>query len=224
MHSISYLISTLAVASTLIPSALAAPTSNIVKRQAPSTCNGQSSLCSRQYSNVSFMGSHDSAFVGPLPTQNQIKSVSDQLNSGARFLTAQTHKFLGIVSMCHTSCWEEFAGTTSSYLSTVKKWLDNNPNEVVTLLWTNPDKLPMSTFDGIVKSVGADKYVFTPKSSPNPLGMGDWPTLGDMIQANTRLVIFIGQLSAFGLHDARKNNQLTFCRLWRQRQPSPISP
>src|ERR1700712_480317 len=61
-------------------SALAAPTI----RDLP--CNGETSLCNRKYSNVSFIGAHDSAFVGPLPTQNQDLSVTAQLNGGLRFL------------------------------------------------------------------------------------------------------------------------------------------
>ena len=80
-----------------------------------------------------------------------------------------------------------------NYLTTVKTWLDNNPNDVVTLLWTNPDNIAMTAFDSIFKSVGADKYVFTPSTNPNPLPMDQWPTLGDMIAANTRLVVFIGK-------------------------------
>src|ERR1700761_8305445 len=107
--------------------ALAAPT--IINSRDTQVCNGDANLCSRIYSEVSFIGTHDSAFVGNMPTQNQIKSVSDQLTSGVRFLTAQTHSFLGTVSICHTSCLEEDAGTAASYLTTIKTFLDNNPNE-----------------------------------------------------------------------------------------------
>jgi hypothetical protein len=171
-------------------SALAAPT----VRDLP--CNGQTALCNRKYSNVSFIGAHDSAFVGPLPTQNQDLSITDQLNGGIRFLQSQTHdmKIFGIsnLRMCHTSCFEEDAGTVQNYLSQVKTWLDKNPRDVVTMLWTNPDKIPMSKFDAIFKKVGADKYAFKPSTSPNPLSMDSWPTLGDMISANQRLVVFIG--------------------------------
>jgi hypothetical protein len=156
------------------------------------TCNGNAALCDRKYSSVTFIGTHDSAFVGLLPTQNQIKSITDQLNGGIRYLQSQTHNFENTLKMCHTSCDLEDAGPVEDYLKEVKAWMDQNPRDVVTLLLTNPDKVPMSTFDGIFKNVGLDKLAFKPASSPNPLGMQDWPTLGDMISSGQRLVTFIG--------------------------------
>lgn len=97
-------------------------------------CNGHDELCSRPYSNVTFVGSHDSAFVGLLPSQNQLISVTDQLNLGVRFLQSQTHDRDGTIEMCHTSCIELDAGTLTNYLTPIKTWMDANPNEVVTLL------------------------------------------------------------------------------------------
>lgn len=62
---------------------------------AQTACNGNAALCDRLYSNISLIGTHDSAFVGDLPTENQDLSVTDQLNAGIRFLQAQTvsHRF-----------------------------------------------------------------------------------------------------------------------------------
>ena len=175
-----------------VPLALGAPTDNVpVKRDGVVLCNGQAAFCDRIYSNISFIGSHDSAFVGDLPTQNQLESVTDQLNGGIRFLQAQTHSFLGTITLCHTSCFEEDSGSLQNYLSTVKTWLDNNPNDLVTMLLTNGDNLAMSKFASVFQAAGIDKYAFTPSS--NPLSMGQWPTLGQMIGAGQRLVVFIGE-------------------------------
>ncbi|KIW09273.1 uncharacterized protein PV09_00194 [Verruconis gallopava] len=162
-------------------------------------CNGYAQLCSRKYSDITFVGDHDSAFVGDLPSQNQIKSLSDQLGGGIRFLQSQVHKWdipdlpgLGdVLAMCHTNCLLEFGGLVQDYLKTVKSFLDANPREVVTLLLTNPDNAPMSDFDAVFKQVGLDKLAFIPSTSPNPLPMASWPTLGDMISQNQRLVVFI---------------------------------
>lgn len=40
---------------------------------AATACNGHDALCAMRYSDVTFVGSHDSAFVGPLITQNQVR-------------------------------------------------------------------------------------------------------------------------------------------------------
>lgn len=97
-------------------------------------CNGQDALCNRPYSNVTFVGSHDSAFVGPLPSQNQLLSVKNQLGLGVRFLQAQTHDLDGTIEMCHTSCELLDQGSLTDYLKPIKAFMDANPNEVVTLL------------------------------------------------------------------------------------------
>lgn len=157
---------------------------------APSVCNGRAEYCSRIYSNVSQIASHDSAFVGELPQQNQLWSVADQLKNGVRFLTVQTHKnVLKELSACHTSCWEEDAGTVSNYLGTVKTFLDNNPDEVVTVLLTNGDNLKMNEFDTAFTTSGIKKYVYTPPSTN--LAIDKWPTFGDLISSGQRLVVFM---------------------------------
>lgn len=160
--------------------------------RAASVCNGHAEYCSRIYSNVSQVASHDSAFVGDLPTENQYLSVADQLTFGVRFFEGQTHEnLLGTLDLCHTSCYEEDAGSVVTYLSTVKSFLDANPNEVVTLLLTNGDSVSPSLFNDAIQSSGIDQYIFTPSTGAGVLGIDDWPTLGDLIDAGTRLVFFL---------------------------------
>lgn len=176
-------------------SALAAPLQ--VRETA---CNGSPKLCDRKYSNVTFIGTHNSAFVGPLPTQNQERSLEDQLKGGIRFIQSQVHKVEALKfiklppRMCHTNCALEDGGSVEDYLKKVKKFLDENPNEVVTMVWGNADRLPPKTFGDIFKKVDIEKYAFKPKTSPNPMPMEEWPTLGEMIKNNQRLVTFLGKL------------------------------
>lgn len=68
-------------------------------------CNGYAELCDRKWSEISQIGTHDSAFVGDLPAQNQNLDVTAQLDAGVRFLQAQTHYFLNTLTLCHTSCF-----------------------------------------------------------------------------------------------------------------------
>lgn len=165
----------------------------IALARAQTACNGSPALCDRIYSNVSQIGTHNSAFVGTLPTENQGQPVVTQLNSGIRFLQAQTHvDTFGTLSLCHTSCFELDAGPVESYLLTVKAWLDANPNEVLTLLLTNGDNVAVSRFDDAFSTSGIKPYAFIPASSPNSLAINAWPTLHQLISAGTRLVMFLG--------------------------------
>ncbi|KAJ5942999.1 hypothetical protein N7516_003167 [Penicillium verrucosum] len=159
---------------------------------APTTCNGRSEYCTRSYSNITFLGSHDSAFVGPLPQQNQNIDIKAQLDMGIRYLQVQTHHSVldrDVLELCHTSCLLEDAGPLKSYLETIKSWLDANPNEVVSLLLTNGDSVAITEFGDTFASSGITNYVYVP--SANPLAITDWPTLGDMISSGKRLVVFL---------------------------------
>lgn len=161
---------------------------------APTTCNGRSEYCTRSYSNITFVGSHDSAFVGPLPQQNQNIDIRAQLDMGIRYLQVQTHHSVldkNVIELCHTSCLLEDAGPLKSYLETIKSWLDTNPNEVVSLLLTNGDSVAITEFGDTFSSSGITNYVYVP--SANPLAITDWPTLGDMISSGRRLVVFLGK-------------------------------
>lgn len=152
-------------------------------------CNGHSELCDRKYSNITFVGSHNSAFVGKSLAVNQETSVADQLKQGVRFLQAQTQHDDGVIRLCHTSCILEDAGPLLQYLRTVKTFLDANPNEVVTLLLTNPDGRSGADFDAIFEDSGLDVYGFL---APGNLTLDEWPTLGQMIGSGKRLVVFMG--------------------------------
>lgn len=177
----------------------------------PTVCNGHAELCDRRYSNVTFVGAHDSAFVGASVADNQDVSVAAQLAGGVRFLQAQTHAGGAnntVVELCHTFCVLEDAGALDAYLTTVRQFLDANPAEVVTLLLTNQDGLPGAAFDAVFQSSGARSHVFTP---PGNLTMASWPTLGQMIAMGQRLVVFMG---AFGGTASRSGGSEVGCDDW----------
>lgn len=167
---------------------------------AMAACNGEQTLCDRPYSNVTFVGSHDSAFVGELLADNQLVSVADQLTLGVRFLQAQTHNKDGTIEMCHTSCLELDAGSLADYLAPVKTFMDANPDEVVTLLLTNGDAVPVADFAAVFSSLGLEEYVFTPNGT---LALDEWPTLQTMINDGTRLVVWMGMFLACRVRPAR---------------------
>ena len=119
--------------------------------------------------------------------------MATQLSKDVRYLQAQTHIKNGGVQMCHTTCSELDAGTLTNYLGNIKKFLDQNPNEVVTLLLVNGDFASPTLFDASFSAAGLKNYTFVPSTSPNPLPYSAWPTLGAMIASGKRLVVFLGK-------------------------------
>ncbi|KAF5715846.1 plc-like phosphodiesterase TIM beta alpha-barrel domain-containing protein [Fusarium mundagurra] len=151
-------------------------------------CNGHDELCGRKYSDITFIGTHNSAFVGELPINNQYISVSEQLNLGVRFLQAQTQDKNGDIQMCHTHCWQLDAGPLHNYLEEISGWIGKNPDEVVTILLTNVDALPIEKFDEAFNSAGLKDLVFRPKKR---LSRNEWPTLQELLGDGTRLIVFM---------------------------------
>lgn len=155
---------------------------------AASVCNGYAALCDKLYSNVTFIGSHDSAFDGILLVDNQFDSVADQLSLGVRFLQAQSHNDDGTIELCHTTCSEEDAGSLETWLDTIVTFLEANPNEVITLLITNGDGIDGAEFADVFEASGAADYAYSPGST---LTLSEWPTLGELIDDGSRLVVFM---------------------------------
>jgi hypothetical protein len=151
-------------------------------------CNGHEELCSRKYSEITFIGTHNSAFVGKGPSHNQYVSVTKQLDLGVRFLQAQTQDKNGNIQMCHTSCLLLDAGPLEDYLAEISKWMAKNPDEVVTLLLTNRDAIAIEKFDNAFSSTGLKPFVFRPEKK---LALNEWPTLQELLDNGTRLLVFM---------------------------------
>ncbi|KAF3931040.1 hypothetical protein ABW20_dc0103962 [Dactylellina cionopaga] len=162
------------------------------------SCNGSPLLCDRKYNNVTHMGAHDSAFLRDATTNNSIAgnqffNATVALDAGLRLLSVQVHDQSGTLQLCHTSCILLDAGTLTAWLAKIKYWMDQNPNEVVTLVIVNSDNLDVSKFGASFEASGISAYGYTP-SSPTSSST-DWPTLQTMIDTNTRLVTFIASIT-----------------------------
>ncbi|KAI6007145.1 PLC-like phosphodiesterase [Pisolithus albus] len=154
------------------------------------TCNGSPDLCDRSFGNVTFVGTHDSYAVGVNNlAANQDYNISQQLKDGVRMLQVQVHNQSGTIELCHTSCLLYDGGPFSTYLETVKSWLDANPNEVLSILVVNSDGFPPTAYDSLYKSVGLDTVSYAPQSASMPASQ--WPTLGTLIDSGTRLITFM---------------------------------
>lgn len=160
-------------------------------------CNNSPDLCSRQYNKITQLGAHDSPFLRDESTSfstsgNQFYNSTVQLEAGVRLLTAQVHSANGEWHLCHSTCDLLDAGTLSSWLGEVKGFLDDNPDEVVTILLVNSDSATAADLASQYEASGIDTYAYQPstKSASN-----QWPTLQNMISSNKRLVNFVASLS-----------------------------
>lgn len=160
-------------------------------------CNNSPELCSRTYNNVTHMGAHGSSFLRDAGTfasaGNQNLNATEALDAGIRLLQAQVHDQNDTLRLCHTSCDILDAGPLEDWLSKINSWMDNNPDDVVTLLLVNSDKASADSFGQLFNNSGLADSAFTPTGEA-PLA--EWPTLQTMIDNNQRLVSFITNINA----------------------------
>lgn len=160
-------------------------------------CNNSPDLCNRSYSNVTQLGAHDSPFLRDASTGNslagnQLVNTTAQLNAGVRLVTAQVHNNDGSLHLCHTSCDLLDAGLLSTWLGEIRNWMDNNRNDVVTVLLVNSDDNTAAQLHQEFVKAGIDKYGYAPPQ--NTQALQTWPTLQSLIAANTRLITFVADL------------------------------
>lgn len=197
----SILASTLLLLGTLTPSTEALPSSLSSRATA---CNGHAELCNKQYSNVTYIGTHNSYAIGNGLSNiaaNQDQPIATQLNAGVRMLQAQAHQSTSSnsssasgISLCHTSCGLLDGGTLENWLSQVKSWLDSNPNEVISLLLVNSDNLSPATFAKAFDATQMTSLMYQPGSAASSSGgiaKNAWPTLQDMISSGKRVVGYL---------------------------------
>ncbi|KPI40000.1 PI-PLC X domain-containing protein [Cyphellophora attinorum] len=170
-----------------------------------SACNNSPDLCSKPYNQITHLGAHDSPFVRDATTDfsvsgNQFYNSTIQLNAGVRLLSAQIHKSNGNIHLCHSSCDLLDAGILSTWLMEIKRWMDNNPREVVTLLLVNSDDFNPSDINFHFTASNITEYVYTPASKS--AAPATWPTLNDLITSNQRLLTFVASLAPANTPDS----------------------
>ena len=146
-------------------------------------CNGSLNLCSKQYNEVAYLTTHN-AFNSDedgLLFPNQTYNIASQLNDGVRGLMIDVYNHLGVTTAYHTLFP---LGTIPliNLLNDIKSFLDNNPNEIVTILLEC--NTSANDIENVVNQSGLSSYLYTHNNS---IG---WPTLQNMINNNNRLVIF----------------------------------
>jgi hypothetical protein len=147
------------------------------------SCNGHASLCSRPYNEVTYPTTHNSTSTEFGKTRvrhftNQDHGIKKQLQDGIRAFMIDLYQYKDTIYTCHKLCLIGGAPFAHS-LQTIKKFLEENPQEVVTLLLeshVDGDKVETA-----FREIGLLHFVYTYQNS--------WPTLLEMIQKNRRLVV-----------------------------------
>lgn len=187
-------IATWATALLALPATLAnaaTTPSRLAARQDDVACNNSPKLCNKNYDEITHLGGHNSAFVRDDTTNdsiagNQYYNATVALESGLRLLQAQVHYENSTLRLCHSSCDLLDAGPLEDWLSAVKAWVDDNQNDVVTILLVNSDDQAASKFGEAFEGSGIDKYGYEPSGDSNK-----WPTLSKMINDGKRVVSFV---------------------------------
>ncbi|CAO2648761.1 Nn.00g097100.m01.CDS01 [Neocucurbitaria sp. VM-36] len=186
--------------------AVAAISTSLAER----ACNNSSKLCSAAYDQVIHLGAHDSPFFRDASTGfssfgNQIFSTTVQLDAGVRLLTAQVHVSSNPetkareLHLCHSSCALFNIGPVHKWLWEIRIWLDEHPDEVVTLVLVNMDFVDARELEAEYLKADLAHYGYVPPTidkAPPPSTEFNltWPTLGQMIDKGERLVSFVNAL------------------------------
>ena len=182
-------------------------------------CLGSVEMCTMRYDQAAYLATHNSMsttasrFIGPL----QDPDITNQLDEGARALLIDTHTWerpsdiaaklakdpdfppdlkarlptlINQVNpprpglwLCHAVC-RAGAIPLVPTLRSIGTWLSANPSEVVTLIIQ--DDISGAQTESAFAEAGVDGMLYTPSSDPS----APWPTLGDMVRSNRRLVAF----------------------------------
>lgn len=171
---------------------------------AQTACNNSPSLCSRAYNNITHLGAHDSPFLRDSSTSfsssgNQYYNSIAQLDAGVRLLSAQVHEVNGTTGedqwhLCHSTCDLLDMGTLANWLRNISGWMDDNPNEVVTLLIVDSDDATPVQLGAQFEASGIDKFAYSPPSTS--VVPTTWPTLQTLISNGTRLMTFVASITA----------------------------
>lgn len=146
-------------------------------------CNSWPALCERRYDDIVFPTTHAAMANASPPWDHPAQrfSLHQQLQDGIRALMLEVHDREGDPVLCLGDC-DEGRVPLSSALADVAKFLAENPREILTLLIDN--RVPAEHLAPAIDAAGLAESLHV-QASGTP-----WPTLGAMIDANRRLVVF----------------------------------
>jgi hypothetical protein len=136
------------------------------------------------------MSSVEEGFV--LPSPNQRHDVQTQLDDGVRCLMLDIHWYEGEAQLCHGLCGPWGMSPLADTLDVISNWLDEHTSDVVTIIFQSSvaeglllESLIAADLAGEGEGPDSDKPLYH-----HNIDIGDvWPTLGEMVAENQRLVL-----------------------------------
>lgn len=146
-------------------------------------CNGHEALCGRRYDQVSFATTHnamsnaEAGWIAP----NQNYGITRQLEDGVRGMMLDTYEEDDEILLCHQYC---LAGSQPLVdgLEEIAIFLETNPGAVVSIIFE--DDITHAQTASAFEESGLIDFVYAHDVAEL------WPTLSEMIEADTRLVAF----------------------------------
>jgi len=195
----------------------------VAERLGQPVCNGSEALCGRRFDEVAYATTHNamSARFEPysysILISNQCSGVPTQLHDGIRALMLDIHWYqpaeaeAADLYLCHSGCDFGHQLLTDG-LTEIRAFLDARPAEVISfIIETNADTGDMEAEirDAFAASGLVDYAYVQPPGTP-------WPTLGEMVAANRRLVVLTDDGSPHTGCDASGTPCPWYQYLWSQ--------
>ncbi len=145
-------------------------------------CNGHPDLCDRPFHQVVFPATHNSMGNDEdgwwVPNQNY--NMRTQLIDGIRVFLIDTYDEDGEILLCHAHC-ELGSRPLLEAMEEFRSFLEENPDEILTIIFE--DHITGDQTVEVLENAGLVPYVYTHDDDAG------WPTLAEMIDAGTRLVV-----------------------------------
>jgi hypothetical protein len=150
------------------------------------SCNGADHLCTRKVNEVAFLRAHNSHASDERGynawSRNHWYAIPTQLKDGVRALNIDVYEEDGAILLCHGFC-DLGSQPLDDALTEISTFLIDNPREVVILDFQ--DEAPEGVLIGALAAHPLSDLAFAYSG-------GRWPTLGDLIDAGTPLILMGG--------------------------------
>ncbi|CAN6439309.1 unnamed protein product [Victoria cruziana] len=149
------------------------------------------------HNSYAVQGKKEVGGVPRLSPSNQEDSVLSQLQNGVRGLMLDMYDFEDDIWLCHSyggRCHDFTAYQRAiDVLMDIRDFLRSNPEEIITIFIEDYVTVPQG-LSRLFFEAGLNEFWFPVARMPK-YGVGDWPTVADMINRNQRLVVFTSKMS-----------------------------